>query len=135
LRFGLVQEGITWFADGPDGGGPSDDFLAVPVRGLPPGGGGDTSPGDDTGPGPDSGSGPGGGGDGGEDGGGAGDAGENPFADAGPPGGKVVLAPGCAAAPSRPGPALAAAALVALLFGRVRRVAYPRGKRLRPPRA
>jgi MYXO-CTERM domain-containing protein len=29
--FGLVEEGVTWFADAPKGGGPSDDFLRVHV--------------------------------------------------------------------------------------------------------
>ncbi len=30
--FGLVQEGVTWFADVPYGGGPPDDLLAVSVE-------------------------------------------------------------------------------------------------------
>jgi lysozyme len=29
--FGLVEEGVTWFADAPQGGGPSDDLLRVNV--------------------------------------------------------------------------------------------------------
>jgi lysozyme len=29
LFFGLVQEGVTWFADGPLGGGPADDLIQV----------------------------------------------------------------------------------------------------------
>jgi MYXO-CTERM domain-containing protein len=29
--FGLVEEGVTWFADAPKGGGPADDELAVHV--------------------------------------------------------------------------------------------------------
>jgi lysozyme len=28
---GLVEEGVTWFADAPKGGGPADDFLAIHV--------------------------------------------------------------------------------------------------------
>src|SRR5581483_4573767 len=30
--FALVEEGVTWFADAPKGGGPSDDFLRVHVK-------------------------------------------------------------------------------------------------------
>jgi lysozyme len=29
--FALVEDGVTWFADAPKGGGPADDFLAVHV--------------------------------------------------------------------------------------------------------
>jgi lysozyme len=29
--FGLVEDGVTWFADAPKGGGPADDFLAIHV--------------------------------------------------------------------------------------------------------
>jgi hypothetical protein len=49
--FGLVQEGITWFADAPYGGGPPDDFMAVSVDvvGEPTD---DTSPPDDSEPPP-----------------------------------------------------------------------------------
>ncbi len=32
LSLGLVAEGITWFADGPWGGGPGDDLLVVTVE-------------------------------------------------------------------------------------------------------
>jgi hypothetical protein len=32
LGFGLVQEGVTWFADPPGGGGPADGVLAVAVH-------------------------------------------------------------------------------------------------------
>ena len=28
---GLMEEGVTWFADAPKGGGPADDFLAIHV--------------------------------------------------------------------------------------------------------
>lgn len=34
--FGLVEEGVTWFADGTLGGGPPDDFIAVRVRTTAP---------------------------------------------------------------------------------------------------
>jgi lysozyme len=29
--FGMVEEGVAWFADSPDGGGPTDDFIKVHV--------------------------------------------------------------------------------------------------------
>lgn len=32
--FGLVHEGITWFADAPWGGGPTDDAVTLTVRGV-----------------------------------------------------------------------------------------------------
>jgi len=32
--FGLVHEGVTWFADGPWGGGPGDDALTITVVGI-----------------------------------------------------------------------------------------------------
>jgi MYXO-CTERM domain-containing protein len=41
--FSLVEEGVTWFADAPKGGGPPDDLLAVHVvvtDGKPDGGAG-----------------------------------------------------------------------------------------------
>ncbi|HEY0135858.1 MAG TPA: SpoIID/LytB domain-containing protein, partial [Nannocystis sp.] len=33
--FGLVEEGVTWFADGPKGGGPPDDQLEIHVTVVP----------------------------------------------------------------------------------------------------
>ncbi len=55
--FGLVHDGITWFADPPWGGGPTDDAVELTVRGVEedPGtadgtaGGGSTGSSDDTG--------------------------------------------------------------------------------------
>ena len=32
MKFGVVQEAVTWFADLPLGAGPPDDFLAIRVR-------------------------------------------------------------------------------------------------------
>jgi lysozyme len=32
--FGLVEEGVTWFADAPHGGGPADDFVKIHVTAL-----------------------------------------------------------------------------------------------------
>ena len=49
--FGLVHEGVTWFADPPWGGGPADDAVVLTVRGIPAAGGsgeGSTSEGDGT---------------------------------------------------------------------------------------
>ncbi len=50
--FGLVHEGITWFADAPWGGGPTDDAVAVAVNAVPATagstGGGSSSGGDST---------------------------------------------------------------------------------------
>ncbi len=37
VTFGLVQEGTTWFADPPLGGGPADDFLRVHLVVVPQG--------------------------------------------------------------------------------------------------
>ena len=53
--FALVEDGVTWFADAPKGGGPADDFLAIHVL-----------------VGPETQGGVGGGGSGGSGGGGAG---------------------------------------------------------------
>jgi len=54
--FGLVHEGITWFADPPWGGGPSDDAVALTVRGVEEGPGDDgPADGDSTGSGDDTG--------------------------------------------------------------------------------
>ena len=39
--FGLVHEGVTWFADEPLGGGPSDEAVSVTVSVAEGGGGGD----------------------------------------------------------------------------------------------
>lgn len=36
--FGLVHEGVTWFADDPWGGGPGDDALVITVVGVTPAG-------------------------------------------------------------------------------------------------
>jgi len=38
--FTLIEEGVTWFADAPKGGGPADDGMAVRVQvtGAPDGG-------------------------------------------------------------------------------------------------
>lgn len=48
--FGLVHEGVTWFADPPWGGGPADDAVVLTVHGVPATGGsgddGSTSDGD-----------------------------------------------------------------------------------------
>ncbi|MFN3184380.1 MAG: N-acetylmuramoyl-L-alanine amidase [Nannocystaceae bacterium] len=46
--FGLVHEGVTWFADPPWGGGPADDAVVLTVRGTAVGesDGGSTSGGD-----------------------------------------------------------------------------------------
>ncbi len=33
--FGLVEEGVTWFSEGPNGGGPPDDQLEIHVTVLP----------------------------------------------------------------------------------------------------
>lgn len=49
--FGLVHEGVTWFADPPWGGGPADDAVVLTVRGVPAtggSGGGSTSDGGGT---------------------------------------------------------------------------------------
>jgi hypothetical protein len=35
LELGWVAEGITWFADGPKGGGPEDGYFAVKVNVVP----------------------------------------------------------------------------------------------------
>ena len=55
--FGLVHEGITWFADGPWGGGPEDDVAIVSVVGVGQGAGdegdGGGSGGESGGPGGD----------------------------------------------------------------------------------
>lgn len=49
--FGLVHEGITWFADPPWGGGPADEAVELTVRGVGAGPGDDgTADGDSTGP-------------------------------------------------------------------------------------
>ncbi len=39
--FGLVEEGVTWFADAPKGGGPPDNLIKLHVVVVPPGGGTD----------------------------------------------------------------------------------------------
>jgi hypothetical protein len=56
LELGWVAEGITWFADGPKGGGPKDGYFAVKVNVVPgappppdPGSGGTAGSGGDTG--------------------------------------------------------------------------------------
>lgn len=46
--FGLVHEGVTWFADPPWGGGPSDDAVELTVRGVEAGPGDDGPTGGDS---------------------------------------------------------------------------------------
>jgi uncharacterized protein (TIGR03382 family) len=37
IEFGVVEEGVTWFADATLGGGPPDGFLKVHLVVVPPG--------------------------------------------------------------------------------------------------
>jgi lysozyme len=65
LSLGWVADGITWFADGPKGGGPVDGYFAVKVNVVPSTK--DGGPPDDAGVADDGGGDDGGGDDGGED--------------------------------------------------------------------
>lgn len=101
-NFSMVQESVTWFADLPYGGGPSDDGIALTVQVTEA-----TVP-DDTGLSGDAGSTDGGGDGGGVGDAGLGDGGEDPLGQGGGPGTLAALpdgqgCAGCASgrAPSR----------------------------------
>jgi GH25 family lysozyme M1 (1,4-beta-N-acetylmuramidase) len=105
LSLGWVAEGVTWFADAPQGGGPADGYFAVQVNVVPA---------VDDGGVPDGGA-PGDGGAG--DGGGAADGASGD--DGGASGREIATACGCRAGPGAGG-ALLLLAPVALLAGRRR---------------
>jgi hypothetical protein len=106
LQFGLVEEGVTWFADFPTGGGPADGALQLHLSVAPAGtsadGGVGTGAGDDAGA---------------TDPASGGDAASGTSLDAGPPGGAHTAASGgCSLAlrPAHSPPALAPLSFIAL---------------------
>jgi MYXO-CTERM domain-containing protein len=107
LSLGWVAEAITWFADGPKGGGPADGYFAVKVNVVPSTR--DGGPPDDGGGGTDGG--------GVTDDGGSGDGGVTD--DGGSGGNEIATACGCRA--TDPGaPAGALVVLLGVLGGRWR---------------